>query len=93
MTTINPVEPTANQGIAFKKSKKIIKQMLPKFKKLTEEQANMEQIAGSVCAANTKDAAVLKKIIMRETMLGHMDFVKGINDYLAKNASKNAYKK
>ena len=30
---------------------------------------------------------------MKETVLGHFDFVRGINEYLAKNASKEIYKK
>ena len=53
----------------------------------------MEHIAGATCAFQTKDPAVLKEIVMRESMLGHFDFVRGINEYLAKNASKEIYKK
>lgn len=53
----------------------------------------MERIAGATCAFQTKDPAVLKEIVMRESMLGHFDFVRGINEYLAKNASKEIYKK
>ena len=30
---------------------------------------------------------------MKESMLRHFDFVRGINEYLAKNASKEIYKK
>ena len=53
----------------------------------------MEKVAGMSCAANTQDKAVLKEIVLRETLLGNMDFVKGINEYLANSAAKNTYKK
>jgi len=93
-TTINPVETTTAQAPAFRGGKKnLLEKLMPQAKKLTKEQAILEQTAGMTCAATTADKAVLSEIVRRETMLGHMDFVKGINEYLAKDAAKNVYKK
>ena len=88
MSSINPIE-TQVQAPASKGIKNALNK-LGKNKKMT---AQMEQIAGLTCANQVKDPAVLKEIVMRESMLGHFDFVRGINEYLAKNASKEIYKK
>ena len=88
MTSINPVE-TQVQAPAFKG----IKSALNKLGKNKKISAEMEQLAGATCAFQTKNPAVLKEIIMQESALGHFDFVRGINEYLAKNASKEVYKK
>ena len=53
----------------------------------------METISGLATAYQVKDPAKLKEMVMKETALGHFDFVRGINEYLAKNASKEIYKK
>ena len=53
----------------------------------------METISGLATAYQVKDPAKLKEMAMKETVLGHFDFVRGINEYLAKNASKEIYKK
>ena len=98
MTTINPVETPVTQAPAFKGlkdkiTKKIADKVLPNATKLSSEQAFMEQAAGMTCAANTKDPAVLKETVLRESALGNFDFVKGINEFLARNSAKNIYKK
>ena len=104
MTTINPTVPvtasattTTTKAPAFKGGKDKIAESLAKKiipqKVLTPEEAFMEKVAGMSCAANTQDKAVLKEIVLRETLLGNMDFVKGINEYLANSAAKNTYKK
>ena len=98
MTSINPVE-TQVQTPAFKGFKKCLKEIAEhkdEIKQLGErvskQSAIMERIAGATCAFQTKDPAILKETVMRESALGHFDFVKGINEYLARNASKNIYK-
>ena len=92
-----PIEAPAAQTPAFRGKEKFAKnladQIFPNAKKLTPEQAFMEKVAGMSCAAATKDPAVLKETVLRETALGNFDFVSGINEYLAKNAAKSAYKK
>ena len=85
MTSINPVE-TQVQTPAFKGIKNALNK-LGKTKKMT---AQMEQIAGLTCANQVKDPAVLKEIVLKETALGHNDFVKGL---LSSEAAKNLYKK
>ena len=99
MTSINPVE-TQVQTPAFKGFKKCLKAITENKEEIKQlgdrvnkQNAVMERIAGATCAFQTKDPAVLKEIVMRESMLGHFDFVRGINEYLAKNASKEIYKK
>lgn len=96
MTTINPsttpAVPAQTTAPAFKGKNKIVENILQK-KVLTPEQAFMEQVAGMCCAAKTPDKAILKEIALRETSLGNLDFVKGINEYLANNAAKSVYKK
>ncbi len=91
------IEAPVAQAPTFKGKEKFAKnlayQVFPNAKKLTPEQAFMEKVAGMSCAANTKDPAVLKETVLRETALGNFDFVSGINEYLAKNAAKGAYKK
>ncbi len=100
MTTINPsttpAVPAQTTAPAFKGKNKIVESLAKKIipqKVLTPEEAFMEKVAGMSCAANTQDKAVLKEIVLRETLLGNLDFVKGINEYLANNAAKSVYKK
>ena len=85
MSSINPIE-TQVQVPAFKGIKNTLNK-LGKNKKMT---AQMEQIAGLTCANQVKDPAVLKEIVLKETALGHNDFVKGL---LSSEAAKNLYKK
>ena len=97
MTTINPTASTTAPAPAFKGKSKIAefvaKKIIPEANTLTPEQAFMEQVAGMSCAASTPDKEMLKNIVMRETALGHFDFVKGINEFLSRNEAKNIYKK
>lgn len=79
MTSINPIT-------AFKDIKNALNK-LGKNKKMT---AQMEQIAGLTRANQVKDSTVLKEIVLKETALGHNDFVKGL---LSSEAAKNLYKK
>ncbi len=79
MTSINPIA-------AFKGVKNALNK-LGKNKKMT---AQMEQIAGLTRANQVKDSTVLKEIVLKETALGHNDFVKGL---LSSEAAKNLYKK
>lgn len=87
MTSINPIA-------AFKGIKNALNK-LGKNKKMT---AQMEQIAGLTRAnqvkdstvLKAKDSTVLKEIVLKETALGHNDFVKGL---LSSEAAKNLYKK
>ena len=99
MTSINPVE-TQVQTPAFKGFKKGVKAIAEhkaEIKQLGErvdkQNAVMETISGLATAYQVKDPAKLKEMVMKETALGHFDFVRGINEYLAKNASKEIYKK
>ena len=85
MAGINPTD-TGVQQPAFRGIKNTLKK-LEKNKKMT---AQMEQIAGLTCANQVKDPAVLKEIVLKETALGHNDFVKGL---LSSEAAKNLYKK
>ena len=85
MSSINPIE-TQVQAPAFKGIKNALNK-LGKNKKMT---AQMEQIAGLTCANQVKDPAILKEIVLKETALGHNDFVKGL---LSSEAAKNLYKK
>ena len=85
MSSINPIE-TQVQAPAFKGIKNALNK-LGKNKKMT---AQMEQIAGLTCANQVKDPSVLKEIVLKETTLGHNDFVKGL---LSSEAAKNLYKK
>lgn len=85
MAGINPVD-TGVQQPAFRGIKNALNK-LGKNKKMT---AQMEQIAGLTCANQVKDPAVLKEIVLKESTLGHNDFVKGL---LSSEAAKNLYKK
>ena len=85
MAGINPTD-TGVQQPAFRGIKNTLNK-LGKNKKMT---AQMEQIAGLTCANQVKDPAVLKEIVLKETELGHNDFVKGL---LSSEAAKNLYKK
>ncbi len=99
MSSINPIE-TQVQAPAFKGLKKGVKaiadlkeELKQLGKKVDKQNATMEAISGLATAYQVKDPAKLKEIMMRESVLGHFDFVRGINEYLAKNASKEIYKK
>ena len=99
MSSINPIE-TQVQTPAFKGFKKCLKAITEhkeEIKQLGErvdkQNAVMETISGLATAYQVKDPAKLKEMVMKETALGHFDFVRGINEYLAKNASKEIYKK
>ena len=85
MAGIKPTD-TGVQQPAFRGIKNTLNK-LGKNKKMT---AQMEQIAGLTCANQVKDPAVLKEIVLKETALGHNDFVKGL---LSSEAAKNLYKK
>lgn len=85
MSSINPIE-TQVQAPAFKG----IKNALNKLRKNKKMTAQMEQIAGLTRANQVKDSTVLKEIVLKETALGHNDFVKGL---LSSEAAKNLYKK
>ena len=85
MAGINPTD-TGVQQPAFRGIKNTLNK-LGKNKKMT---AQMEQIAGLTCANQVKDPAILKEIVLKETALGHNDFVKGL---LSSEAAKTLYKK
>lgn len=96
MTTINHV---SNQAPAFKGVKGFKKPNLQQYAeahKLASESnyANllMERLCGVAEAIKGRSTEELKETVLRETMLGNTEFVKGINDVLAKNAAKNGYK-
>lgn len=98
MTSINPAE-TQVQAPAFKGLKKGLKAIAEHKKEIeqlgeraSKQNAIMERIAGATYAFQIKNPARLKETVMRENALGHFDFVKGINVYLARNASKDIYK-
>ena len=74
----------------FYEHKEEIKQL---GERVDKQNAVMETISGLATAYQVKDPAKLKEMVMKETALGHFDFVRGINEYLAKNASKEIYKK
>ena len=99
MTSINPVE-TQVQAPTFKGFKKCLKAITEhkeEIKQLSDkvdkQHATIEIISGLATAFQIKDPAKLKEMVLKETMLGHFDFVRGINEYLAKKASKDIYKK
>lgn len=99
MATIKPVS-TQNvpQATAFKGKNNYLKELASKVKcpysgkKLTPEEAAIERISGAVYAMKGRSPEELKETALLETMLGNTDFVKGINDVLAKSAAKNGYK-
>ncbi len=104
MSTINPVNvPSAQQTPAFKgaKNSSNMKKLLEAAKDLkcpysgqvlSPNEATIERLSGAAYAMKGRSSAELKETALRETMLGHLDFVKGINDVLAKNAAKDSYK-
>lgn len=102
MTSIKPISVPANSELAFKGAKNHAKELLALAKdmkcmpsgkpvSLEEAKAMMERMGG-VTEAMRRSPAELKETVLRETMLGNTDYVKGINDILAKNAAKNGYK-
>ena len=44
-------------------------------------------------AATGRSKEEMQTRLMNEVMMGNKDFISGVNDYLAKDAAKNAYKK
>lgn len=100
MTTINPIQTnTVDTATAFKGKKNYLKNFVSKLKSpysgkvVSPQEATIEHLSGAASAMEGRSAAELKETALRETMLGHTDFVKGINDVLAKEATKNVYKK
>lgn len=95
MTTINPVSVPANSETAFKGTKNHAKDLFAEAHKRAADSgyANiiMERLRGAT-EAMRRSPEELKETVMRETMLGNTDFVKGVNDVLAKNAAKDGYK-
>ena len=61
--------------------------------KLTPEQAMIERMNGMAYAATGRSKEEMQTRLMNEVMMGNKDFISGVNDYLAKDAAKNAYKK
>lgn len=51
----------------------------------------MESLNGLDYAAKTSDFAQIQATVMRETIGGNFNFVKGVKEYLYNNASKYAY--
>lgn len=100
MTTVNPVQTnTVDTATAFKSKKNYLKNLANKIacpysgKAVSPQEATIERLSGAAYAMQGRSAAELKETALREAMLGHTDFVKGINDVLAKDAAKNVYKK
>lgn len=62
-------------------------------KKLSPEQAAIERTNGMVAAYKIKDKEELKNLIINEALMGHKDFLEGVNEALAKGAAKDIYKK
>lgn len=99
MTSINPVSVPANSELAFKGAKnqaKDLAKLLADMKcthtgKHVEADVIMERMRGAT-EAMRRSPEELKETVLRETMLGNTDFVKGVNDVLAKNAAKDGYK-
>ena len=60
---------------------------------LTPEQAMIERMNGMAYAARAGSKEEIKARVMNEAMMGNKDFISGVNEYLAKDAAKNAYKK
>lgn len=60
---------------------------------LTPEQAMIERMNGMAYAARAGSQEEIKARVMNEAMMGNKDFISGVNEYLAKDAAKNAYKK
>lgn len=81
-----------NVSFQAKGDKTIFQKMKNMFKpkQLPREQRIIERCNGLVYGM-THDADTLKEIIIRDTKLGHSDFVKGINEALSKKAAKDAY--
>ena len=97
-STLTPVTQQPAGAIAFHGSKdnavrSLLKAM--KGKKLTPQQAILEQNAGmtyAIDAIKKYPKEVIKERLMQEASMGHHDFVKGANEVLAKDAAKNIYK-
>ena len=72
-----------------------IKNIAPKFikpKKLSKEEAVIEKLNGMAYAL-TRPKSEIQETILRESALGHFDFIDGIMEALSKNAAKSLYKK
>ena len=63
------------------------------YMKLTPEQAMIERMNGMAYAAQGRSKEDIKVRVMNEAMIGNKDFIAGVNEYLAKHAAKNGYKK
>lgn len=95
MLSINSVQAN-NQTPAFKGCKNILKaitehkDMIKRFAKKPEKTVGaMEEIAGTTNAYKIANLAELKETVLKENVLGHHDFVRGL---LSSNAAKNLYK-
>lgn len=71
------------------------KAILDYFKpiKLNPEQARLERINGMTAASQVRNKEELENLIVNEAFMGRKDFLQGVNDYLAKGAAKDIYKK
>ena len=65
-----------------------------KPKNLSPEQAAMEKIAGATYGVEAlkKSPEEVKERLMKEAISGNLDFVRGANEVLAKDAAKKIYK-
>lgn len=86
---------------AHTKAGKVMQDVIAKVKngiffpkmELTPEQAMIERMNGMAYAARAESKEEIKARVMNEAMIGNKDFISGVNEYLAKDAAKNAYKK
>lgn len=89
MLSINSVQAN-NQTPAFKGCKNILKAITEQFAKKPEKAVGaMEEVAGATYTYKIANPAELKETVLRENVLGHHDFVRGL---LSSNAAKNLYK-
>lgn len=91
MTT---VEPISECSMAFRaKIPNKIKNISSKEVSADKIISFMERTSGfNYAIMHHKNPQEIQETVLRETMLGNLDYVAGINEALAKSAAKNGYK-
>lgn len=95
MTSINPVSIPNNSEVAFKSAKNPAKDLLAEAHKQAANSGYVNLITERLLGATEamrRSPAELKETVLRESMMGNTEFLKGVNDALAKKAANEGYK-
>lgn len=85
MVNISPIASPQVAEIGAKGTSKISKQLETLgTKKMTDWERAQERFDGAMTAA-TRSKDELQEALKRQTLLGNTDFIKGVNDFLARN--------